>query len=55
MSDLSLIDYLKSDDFIAGAIAGSLGIAVTQPLDTIRIRCQLDKRMNIRQHAVNVC
>ena len=54
MSDMSLIDYLKSDDFIAGAIAGSIGIVSTQPLDTIRIRCQLDKTMNVRQHAVTV-
>ena len=54
MSELSLMDYLKSDDFIAGAIAGSIGIVATQPLDTIRIRCQLDKTMNVRQHAMTV-
>ena len=55
MSDnISLMDYLKSDDFIAGAIAGSIGIVATQPLDTIRIRCQLDKTMGVRQHAMTV-
>ena len=51
---MSLMDYIFSDDFIAGSIAGSIGIVATQPLDTIRIRCQLNKAMNVRQHAIAV-
>ncbi len=51
---MSFIDYLLSDDFIAGSVAGSIGIVATQPCDTIRIRCQLNKTMNMRQHATSV-
>jgi len=50
----SFLEHICSDDFIAGCIAGSIGIVATQPLDTIRIRCQLDKTMNVRQHAVSI-
>lgn len=51
---MGLLDYLISDDFIAGSIAGSIGIVSTQPLDTIRIRCQLNKSINARQHAISI-
>eukprot|EP01084_Bolivina_argentea_P215486 365845_1 len=43
---MSLVDYLFSDDFVAGCISGMAGIISTQPLDTIRIRCQLLKHQN---------
>eukprot|EP01083_Nonionella_stella_P012733 36010_1 len=51
---MTLIDYLFSEDFVAGSIAGSIGIVATQPFDTIRIRCQLNKTMNLRQHAISI-
>jgi len=35
------MDILRSPDFIAGCVAGSLGIVATQPLDVIRIRMQI--------------
>eukprot|EP00484_Ammonia_sp_Unknown_P029266 CAMPEP_0197027760 /NCGR_PEP_ID=MMETSP1384-20130603/7648_1 /TAXON_ID=29189 /ORGANISM="Ammonia sp." /LENGTH=334 /DNA_ID=CAMNT_0042456661 /DNA_START=38 /DNA_END=1042 /DNA_ORIENTATION=+ len=54
MSDTSFWSYFISDDFVAGSIAGSIGIVLTQPLDTIRIRCQLDKSMGIRQHFMTI-
>jgi len=50
----SLLEHVCSDDFIAGCIAGSIGIVLTQPMDTIRIRCQLDKSLGIRRHAVSI-
>eukprot|EP01083_Nonionella_stella_P287308 977935_1 len=51
---MNFIDYLLSDDFIAGSLAGSIGIVATQPFDTIRIRCQLNKTMNMQQHAISI-
>eukprot|EP00755_Sulcionema_specki_P031144 Sspe_Gene.96031::Locus_68421_Transcript_3_7_Confidence_0.385_Length_927::g.96031::m.96031/K15109/SLC25A20_29, CACT, CACL, CRC1; solute carrier family 25 (mitochondrial carnitine/acylcarnitine transporter), member 20/29 len=32
------------DAFVAGGLAGASGLVVTQPLDTVRIRLQVDKR-----------
>eukprot|EP01084_Bolivina_argentea_P215487 365847_1 len=43
---MDLLDYLFSTDFMAGCIAGMAGIIATQPLDTIRIRCQVLKHQN---------
>ena len=53
---MSIIDYFFSDDFVAGCVAGSIGIVATQPLDTVRIRCQVEKAKNwsVKQHLTSV-
>ena len=48
------MDYFLSPDFIAGWIAGSIGIVVTQPMDTIRIRMQVHTQGTIRGHFMQV-
>ena len=53
------MDYLLSPDFIAGCIAGSFGIIATQPMDTIRIRMQVNQSLmsnaSVRTHFLKVC
>ena len=48
------MDFLLSNEFIAGWVGGSIGIIATQPFDTIRIRTQLYKgtSLSIREHAI---
>ena len=51
---MDYLEYLVSPDFIAGWIAGSIGIVVTQPMDTIRIRMQVHAQGTIRHHFMQV-